>query len=232
VSESQKQVTKVTFSVVNDFVVTSGGYALMALFIISMIVKRATELYSNKYLGEWTEAYDQDQKFQHFKTYALIMVISATSELMTNSLRQLLAYTLSNTMHGKMIFALLHSKIQRFIDKVPYGLIQNRFMGDLSSVDEICIQAFSDFVTNLVHMIVITLTIGQIAGHHIIILILIWYFYISYHQRRYVEAKKEYSKLKTVSESSFTMNLLDTYNGLTYSSPPTRSFSGSTSSPS
>jgi ABC-type multidrug transport system fused ATPase/permease subunit len=69
----------------------------------------------------------------------------------------LIGYRLSQRLHSKMTYKLFHSDPQKFLSRVPQGVIVNRFSGDLKTIDKQVYEHFpkavsllSDFIVNIV----------------------------------------------------------------------------------
>lgn len=43
---------------------------------------------------------------------------------------------MSRKIHGRMIYNIMHSRIEQFISRVPSGRIMNRFSNDLEKIDQ------------------------------------------------------------------------------------------------
>jgi ABC-type multidrug transport system fused ATPase/permease subunit len=52
-------------------------------------------------------------------------------------------YYLSVRLHNMMVFSVLHSEMEKFLDRIPIGRIINRFSRDIDEVDKKVYSFFS-----------------------------------------------------------------------------------------
>ena len=128
----------------------------------------------------------------------------------------LCTYIVASKTHNMMAFSLLHSRMQRFLDIVPYGQIQNRFSQDIRQVDLSVVTRFYWFVNFLTKVLTLMATILLVVSYQLIVLIVVWVVVMARIEFLFMSARREYNRLKAISVSPLINTISDTIKGLTY----------------
>ena len=187
----------------------------MILFLgISSFISYSFTMYANKYLEDWSRKFETSDKFGHLKTYGLIWIGVAGTQVLGQAVKVYCIYSMSTMIHSKMMYSILHSKLQRFLDKVPYGQIQNRFSQDMQTVDRQSVNYLYWFLDPLTNCFVTFCTICYTVGWQIMIFIAVWFFVVYRLERWYMNAKREYNRLKAMASSPVITTTSDVIKGL------------------
>lgn len=126
------------------------------------------------------------------------------------------AYRLSQRIHAKMVFALLHSRVEQFLSRVSSGRIINRFSNDLNHVDSNCFTD-TDYVIYMTASVATTLLMYcQTIGYRSLVFILAMVPLLLYLQRTYMSVKREAIRLEAVAKSPMLTILSDSLKGLAH----------------
>ena len=187
---------------------------MILLLILSSFASYAITMVSNKYLEDWSKHFSPETSFKHLTVYSLIWLGVAATQVLGQYLRIRCSYNMSTVIHSKMTFSLLHSKLQQFLNKVPYGQIQNRFSQDMATVDTRSVNCFYWFMDPLTNCFVNFFTLCYAVGWQISLFIVVWLVLVFRLERRYMNAKREYNRLKAMSSSPVITTTSDVIKGL------------------
>ena len=109
---------------------------------------------------------------------------------------------LGRTMHAKMVFRVLHSKINEFIKRTPMGQIINRFSNDIDQIDK----GIGDYVYNLNYLLPKTylniyLIVTGVENSFMVVPIILFTANSFYLRTLYMNAKREISRLFQITRS-------------------------------
>jgi ATP-binding cassette subfamily C (CFTR/MRP) protein 1 len=215
-SEEDRSVGNISCSVIHNYVISFGGYFVILIFIGMYFMQNGVTMFSNKFLEDWSHEFEKHDKYAYLKDYTYIWVVASVLGMLIRLVVLIVNYTLSTRMHSKMMFSLLHAKIEKFLDKVPYGQIQNRFSQDINNIDRQSINYFNWFMEGITNAIVVLVTLGYSVGYEVAIFIVIWLIYILMIEKKYMNAKREYNRLMAISSSPVINTCSDTIKGLAY----------------
>lgn len=100
---------------------------------------------------------------------------------MINVVTGIVGYFLSVRIHSIMIFGVLHSQMEKFLDLIPVGRIVNRFSSDIREADTKVYSFFAYFIRVNINVLVLFLTICYSVGWEVVGLIIIWVILAYYH---------------------------------------------------
>lgn len=214
--KEDRQVGSVSCGVFHKFITSFGGYFVAFTFFITAFTNAALTMYANKYLEDWSQNFDKAHSYHHLKIYALFFVGITIANLIRKIMENVVLYLFSTRIHSEMFFSLVHAKLQKFLNKVPYGQIQNRFSQDIGVVDFEPVNFFSWTNYHISNSVVTFLTIGYSVGYEIFGFVVIWLIISMIIQRMYMNASREYNRLKAMSSSPIINTFSDTLKGLPY----------------
>ena len=214
--KEDRQVGKVSCSIYHLFFQLFGGYALTFLFFLVSLFCQIFLVYASKFFEDWSKNFDKYDKYLYLKLYGLIWVGASIMSILKQAIKIYGNYICSSKTHNMMAFSLLHSRLQRFLDIVPYGQIQNRFSQDIRNVDITLVTMFYWFIHNATTVLTLITTILLVVNYQLIVLVILWIFIMVRIEYLFMSARREYNRLKAISVSPLINTISDTIKGLTY----------------
>jgi ABC-type multidrug transport system fused ATPase/permease subunit len=123
-------------------------------------------------------------------------------------------YYLSVRIHSKMVYGVLHSQMEKFLDRIPVGRIINRFSRDIDEVDKKVYSYFSYLIRVNTQTLILFVTICYTVGWEVIGLIGIWLVLTLYCQGKFMNARQEYKRLVSVAKSPMISYFTDALKGM------------------
>ena len=188
---------------------------VLFFFLVSLIFQMLT-IYASKFFEDWSKNFDKYDKYLYLKLYGLIWLAASIMSIFKQSIKVFCTYRVSYNTHNMMAFSLLHSRLQGFLDVVPYGQIQNRFSQDIRQVDLDLVTKFYWSTHFLTQVLTQLWTIIFLVNYQLIILIVGWILMMLNLEARFMCARREYNRLLAISMSPVINNFSDTIKGLTY----------------
>ena len=213
-AKEDRSVGNISCSTLSTFMKALGGYKVIFLLPPFLLLAHILAMYSNKFLEDWSRDFKHSDKISSLKTYASIWVAISVSRSIFYLIKVYYIYSMSTMIHNKMLFSVLHSKLQRFLNKVPYGQIQNRFSQDIQAIDRYAVNRFCWFLNPFSDCLINLLTICYTVGWQIAIFIVVWSIVIYRLDRWYMNAKREYERLRAISGSPVITTTSDVIKGL------------------
>ena len=213
-SEEDRSVGNISCSTLDIYVKSLGGYLMIFLFIMTSLIGNTLLMFASKFLEDWAKDFEHSPKYQNLKVYGAIWGGVAFFQAVREMLRLTLNYNMSVAIHSRMMYSVLHAKMQRFLDKVPYGQIQNRFSQDIMDIDKRAVNYLYWFIDPMTNSIVIFSTIAYTVGWQLFGFMIIWIIVIFKIERGYMNAKREYNRLKAMSSSPVIITTTDVIKGL------------------
>ena len=209
-----RQVGAITWSTFNIYAKSLGGYKVIISIALSSFLSHACTMFANKYLEDWSNNFKTSDKLSQLRTYAIIWFGVAATQLLGQFIKIYCINRMSTIIHSKMMYNLLHSKLQRFLDRIPYGQIQNRFSQDVQNVDRKAVIYLHSFLDPLTECFVIFGTMAYIVGWQIFLFVFIWFIVVYKLERWYMNGKRESRRLKAMSSSPVITTSSDVIKGL------------------
>ena len=212
----ERKVGSVSCSIYNLFFKLFGGYPVLVIFLAASLGCHILEVYSSKFFEDWGKNFDHVDKYQNLKLYGLIWIGVSLTSVLKQAIKILGNYSVSSKIHNKMSFSLVHSRMQQFLDIVPYGQILNRFSQDINQVDVKLVTCFYWFIHRSTQLAVLLATMGYVVSYQMFILVLICFAILFKVEASYMNCRREYSRLKAISVSPLINTFSDVIKGLTY----------------
>lgn len=210
----EKQRGKITKETYKEFISALGGWWVVGLTILVAIASSLIMMYSSKYLEDWSHSFDHGDKYQKLKQYTLICVVGSFLQTMINIITGIVGYNLSVRIHSKMVHGVLHSQMERFLDRIPIGRIVNRFSADIDTVDKRVYSFFAYMIRVNSQALILFFTICYSVGVEVLGLIFIWLLLAIYCQSLFLNARREYKRVSSVAKSPMINSFTDTLKGL------------------
>lgn len=209
-----RQQGVVSFKVLALFIKEMGGFHLLLVPFTLNLIMNFSLMFSVNYFQKWSYEFDPENKYSDLIKYSVILMSGSSLESIGSLFLNSLSYGMSLRVHNKMIYRILHAKIEEFLNKIPSGRIMNRFSKDISSVDKELSDKLSWLVFLIAQILVTFGTIGYALGWEVFILIFIMVFACVRLQYRYQKARREYQRLESISRSPILNTSSDTVKGL------------------
>ena len=191
-----------------------GGFFLLACVVLAGLEQVLLNK-SMMYLTQWSSDYNHDDpQMANILWYTLLNVIRAMTGSSKVAMLAYAAYRLSQRLHGRMVFALRHARVEQFLSRVSSGRIINRFSNDLNHIDGNCFTD-TDYVIYMTASVVTTLLMYcEAIGYRSLAFVIVMVPVLLYLQRTYMSVKREAIRLEAVAKSPTLSILSDSLKGL------------------
>jgi ABC-type multidrug transport system fused ATPase/permease subunit len=175
---------------------------MYALLILGTIIWIFSELANPFFLQYWTINFPHSREVGVFLgVLTALTIITCLSLFIRNIVANMSNLRISREVCFLMTFKLMHASINNFFDRVPIGRILNRFIRDLSEIDQNLA-----FATHFLYCVISQCTADFIAAVYasspIMIIFIGLYFYFSLKiQRKYMNLYREVTRLKSMCSS-------------------------------
>ena len=210
--DEKKEVGIIKSKVFLMFFSYIGGFLTCVLLVIVLCIWQSLKIYSDIWLGYWSEHQKEKSNFFFFGIYVLISVSSTIFNYLRTRIITEGSLKCSMNLHFKMIMNLIKAPINLFHDKVPKGQIFNRLSKDLTTVDTYTMYWFmtltaygSSFFGALV-----VCGLFQYQSLFIVPLFLISSWFLS---RFYMNCSRELNRLEGISNSPILNKINETISG-------------------
>lgn len=213
-----RQIGSIGWKIFHEFIKELGGYFLILGTFILVFIGAAAGMYSSKFLEDWSNnfgTYLGKDKYDNLKIYALLCFVGSFMDFFRNVIMGVVGYKLAIRMHSSMAYAVFHSRLQEFLDMVPFGRIINRFSKDIDTIDKRIFDYLPFFFYTVSNSIVIFITISYTVGYEVIVLIVIWFILSISTQNTFLNVRREYKRLSSIAKSPLVNACGDTIRGLT-----------------
>lgn len=204
----------ISCSVIHAYITNTGGYFIFIFLIIFTAIATAMQAYGGIFLLKWTNEYQPETKWQTFGEYCSILYGYCLLQTLRMAIMLALGIGYSRNAHASMVFKVLHTQVEEFIEKVSMGRILNRFTKDMDVIDKNIMRTSAQ----LIFWILIVLTdcvfmalqldpviLGPLAAF------VIFSFWL---QRRSMGVKREAVRLEAISKSPIIGWTEETLKGL------------------
>jgi ABC-type multidrug transport system fused ATPase/permease subunit len=205
----------VSFKTYGTFFRELGGYLPNLFGFLLCLSVEAVMTTNFARLSTWSEKFGELDRNKELNQYMLFSLSGAGLSFMRTMLYGCLSYFLSRKIHSKMIFGILHSRMEEFLSRVPAGRIINRFSKDIQEIDQSLIYNVSYFFTVTAELLIYILAFGYLLGYEVVISIVCMMIICLYYQRIYMNARREFIRLDAISKSPILTTVIDTMRGLT-----------------
>ncbi|OTA77722.1 hypothetical protein M434DRAFT_382711 [Hypoxylon sp. CO27-5] len=141
-NEEKKASGRVPRSFIVKYMLLFGGYPAVALTILSTFLVQIAYFSITFWLSIWTGLSTQDDYSSKAIPYLLIYIGTVLAfvflQVLNNYIYQRGGWKAANTMHERLVTAILHAPISWY-DNTPVGRIINRFGVDIQSMDSLLV---------------------------------------------------------------------------------------------
>ena len=170
-----------------------GGFCLMGFAALISCSASLLEYYNTYRLSQWASTFGHSESdWSNWFKYSRLAMFYIWLAPIRTVIIVYASVSLSRRLHGKMVYSLLHSSLDRFIDRVPVGRILNRFTGDLQTVDIKIPTSLFTLVYQVGEALTSLLWFVIVLGPAGLLLLAVMYYLCLKLQRRYMQAKREF----------------------------------------
>ena len=210
--DERKEVGIIKSKVFFMFFSYIGGFLTCLLLVLVLFIWQSLKIYSDFWLGYWSEHQKEKSNFYFFGIYVLISVSSTIFNYLRTKIITSGSLKCSMNLHFKMITNLIKAPINLFHDKVPKGQIYNRLSKDLTTVDTYTMYWFmtlTAFGSSFFGALVVC-GLFQYQSLFIVPLFLISSWVLS---RFYMNCSRELNRLEGISNSPILNKINETISG-------------------
>ena len=210
--DERKEVGIIKSKVFFMFFSYIGGFLTCLLLVLVLFIWQSLKIYSDFWLGYWSEHQKEKSNFYFFGIYVLISVSSTIFNYLRTKIITSGSLKCSMNLHFKMITSLIKAPINLFHDKVPKGQIYNRLSKDLTTVDTYTMYWFmtlTAFGSSFFGALVVC-GLFQYQSLFIVPLFLISSWVLS---RFYMNCSRELNRLEGISNSPILNKINETISG-------------------
>jgi ATP-binding cassette subfamily C (CFTR/MRP) protein 1 len=214
--DEDRQKGKLSWQIIGVFLSKVGGFSYLLPAFSCAIVAKIFEMYSYIYLSGWSANFNEEDKWAKFKTFATIMTVSPILHGLRKFFMILASYYLSTKIHGKMIYSILHSQVEEFINRVPGGRILNRFTNDLEKIDRKVGQELGSLLYYSCMTFVDIVTYGFLIGYEVVLCLVLMVILSIYFQRIFMYCRREFIRIESITRSPIVSFYMDAVKGLPF----------------
>merc|ERR1719469_1247863 len=151
--QEDRETGRISFHVIKRFFALMGGIFILIFCYLFMQYAAIGEYIGNYWLYNWAENYIPDDKWRTFIYWTIFQMAWSCSHTIRAGIYCYCQVLLSRKTHRIMLFKVLHSKIDQFLDRVPIGRIINRFSKDMAVIDGEIIGSWTGFLITFAYSI-------------------------------------------------------------------------------
>ena len=204
----------VSWHTLKVFINLFGGFKGFMLPFICAVIQNFFLLKTYLILSDWSSNFDISRKNEVIGKYLMCAAISSLAGFTEILVIGYFNYFLAKRLHSQMLYNVLHASLEGFLARVPTGRVMNRFSKDLYQVDGWIMYDLDMLLFQSATLCVNLVAYGILIGYEMVICILIMTVICVYLQRIFMRAKRELSRLDSISKSPFLSTFIDTCRGL------------------
>lgn len=205
-----------SWGLIHKYIMSNGGYFALLVIILLNLLGAGMQIYAARYILDWSaeENPEDSEKWSKFGTYCGILYGYCTLALVRLAIHLILGVKNSRKAHSSMVFRVLHSPVEEFIEKVSMGRLLNRFTKDLDVFDKQITKTVSFFAINFSLVLFDCLFVVLVLDWIIFIPLIIFVIFCFYLQRVSMGIKRETMRLEAISKSPIISWVGETIRGL------------------
>ena len=210
--------TQVTATQLSLYIITELiGIGLLAPLPIICIFKSILDQKSLKSLESWSEEYNTLQSpLRALAGISLFFITSGLARILITTQISKITYKLSQNLHSKMSFKLLHCRKHVFLARRPIGAVINLFSKDLTLVDNVVFEELPKLARLLFEFISVVLFIMVSFGWPVFVLAATFLVFLFKTQSAHLKVSRRYQGHIKDSSDSLISILLDISPGLAH----------------
>ena len=154
ITKDEDNITgKVSLAVYTSFITLIGGWCVVCVIILLIIINHVFKGISDIWLGYWSVHQSKDKNNTYFAIYTTLSVCACVFSYFLVLLQSKVSINSSRTLHTQMITSLIRAPISTFHETVPKGQIINRLSNEINNMDNWCSNDFIGVVTGCISLI-------------------------------------------------------------------------------
>ena len=214
--KEERTVGTITWEVFRTYIGVIGGLKIIILMVIAAVAMEGSMVAAFNFMEAASKNFNDETKYSNLVVLSGLWTLASFGGFFRKIIELYVSYKISTKMHSRMLKSLLHAEMEGFLDRVPYGQIQNRFSKDLSLIDKMGAANISNFIDAMIEALINLGTISWAIGTEMLFPMLIWFVVIYFLQKDYRNAKREYKRLNAISKSPMIDCASDSIKGLAY----------------
>ncbi|KAL4073126.1 P-loop containing nucleoside triphosphate hydrolase protein [Scleroderma yunnanense] len=208
--EEERNMGTVRWRVYQQYLSAGRGILLAPLFFLSLVLVQGVIVMSSYWLVFWEEMRWHYSQGFYMGIYAVLGVSQAITQFTLGVVVSLLTYDASQKLHERAIYRVLHAPMS-FFGTTPLGCIMNRFLKDISNIDNVMVDALRMTSTAVVQIFGAAVLISTVFPWFLIAIfvVLAAYFYVATFYQ--ASARRLKANLRDSVQSHFS----ETLSGLT-----------------
>ena len=212
--DEDRKFGAVGFTIINKFFKEAGGIIVFIPPLILIFIQFFLFMYGVNFFQQWTFKFDPETKYENLTKYSIILLSGSSFEALGKLVVILIGYRFNLNLHNKMVYSIMHSKIEEFLNKVPSGRLMNRFSKDIDKLDKDTFNYVAWFMRNISNIFIIFFTVAFSLGWEVLILVCILAILSVYYQQLYQNARREFQRMERITRSPILNVCSDTMKGL------------------
>lgn len=212
--KEDREYGTVSKSIYKKLVVISLGWFFLLVSYSIQAITASLYVVSNNYLLDWSQNLYGPQTWFNFWIWILLIVAYNVFACL-KWLPVFKSIKMSQKIHSKMVFRILHCKMLEFIERIPIGTIINRFTLDMAVVDlEVCKSHMLGLIFNMCRLIIDLIVIVCFTNVFSIVFVICFIITAVYLQRKQMYSKREFVRQESITLSPMSGLVHDVIKGL------------------
>ena len=147
--DEEKEEGRGSLYVYKAYINYIGGYCVILLFFVILIIMNSFKGSSDIWLGYWSDHQSKGSNWNYFMVYAGLGFTGCLFNFFKVTLLSKTSIRTSRLLHKQMIESLIKAPISTFHETIPKGQIFNRLSKEVNNMDIFCSRAFIELITCL-----------------------------------------------------------------------------------
>lgn len=215
-SSEDRTKGNLSFGLIHKYIMNNGGYFTFFIITIMNFIGAGMQIYAARFILGWSASADATgpDRWKNLGTYVSILYGYCTLALLRTLIHLLLGLAYSRKAHSSMVYRVLHSPVEEFIEKVSMGRLLNRFTKDLDVLDKQIVKIIPIFMLNFVMVIIDCVFVVVMLDFIIATPLMLFVVFCFYLQRISMGVKRESMRLEAISKSPIISWTGETIRGL------------------
>ena len=212
IEEEDRHTGVVDKQVYIDYVQWSGGYTLLIIGSLCMLLWLSLEMLGDITLKDWS--LDPENTSTYLPIFVSLRILSSSFMFFRFLIFEaIISIRGSFESHKKLLSSLIHAPINLFYDITPTGRILNRLSKDLNVIDEKVGQNIGNCISSIV-ICIGCMSMGIIFFPYLIFIVPLIVFPGKYISKVYIDCSRELTRLESISRSPILSQFQETLSGV------------------
>lgn len=213
-ASEEKAKGSLSCGVVHALITNAGGYLVFIFIVAVTTLGSVMQILGAQYLLKWSNDYEKDTRWSQFGTYCSILYGYCMIAAFRLYLMLFLGVGYSRRAHSSMVFKVLHSQVEEFIEKVSTGRLLNRFTKDIEVLDKNIMKTSTMLIFSVTLVacdcVFMALQLDSMVAAPLAVYIVLSFIY----QRYAMVVKRDAVRLEAISKSPIVSWTAETMKGL------------------